>query len=613
MDIEQDNLRHKREQEDLRKKRRERKQHKTKDQLEKERRRREHQQQTLKKYNKGREGTSGSSSSKRPSSSHSSSSRPGKSKHKPKPPPPPPSAAQQSSDTNNSKFQSLFSSRTQGFLIELNFRNAPPRPPVGPCFVGLGLDGELNDKWTRYKPENAIEANYSWKLHAEPDLGVPLAPSAMDYEGCYVDPLKTKNTAKQKRKKQKKPDAYDDLFEDMDEESDDEEENPVANKPLAPLHPDDDALINWKGSMGDSVAEDLQRLRDKARAEARLGHKVGSKIKGKLGSNSNNSRMMKIKSPIQKGGIGMKRNGKDFQSRVLDENNPFFMKKTTYLANDHSQKVHDFKSLAQSKEKMEKEISAKLSMKKTSDKGFIEQSFVAVKANNTSSANSNAGGGTTSGTKRKHPSKENVEAVYEIPLLPDDKTWGHNFIHVVLDSLPKDSVQKELTDEKLERAFIADVNKGDTSQRMECNLLLASGNKNEDDYDDDDENNDALDRYDVLQKYDLDVIPLKEADTPHAHFLFVVDEESGVATYHPISSRVQLSTGRPSEATSSRLISKRMLNDEETATMEEKLAEVDADLGDKYKDEEHGDDEDDDDDEDISQQPKSLYPFAAGN
>ncbi len=504
---------------------------KSKDQLEKERRRREHQQKTLNRFNKGRESSGSGSSSKRPPP------KPTKSK-----PPPPPT----SENKKDSKFQSLFQSRTQGFVIELNFRNAPPRPPVGPCFVGLGLDGELNDKWTRYKPDNAIEANYSWKLHAEPDLGVPLAPSAMDYEGCYVDPSKSS-------KKQKKNDAYDELFDDMDDEKEDE-------KPLgpAPLHPDDDALINWKGSKGDTVAEDLQRLRDKARAEARLG------IKGKKAAF--------VKSPKHK---SIAKRNRDYNSRVLDDD-PFFMKKTTYIANDYSQKVHDFKSLAQSKESMEKEISKKLSMKKSSDKNFIENSF--------DTANQKTTG------KRKHPSKENVEAVFEIPLLPDDETWGHNFIHVVLDSLPNDSAQIDLTDERLEKAFIADVNKGEKSQRMECNLLLAD---------------DAVpNQYDVIQKYDLDVIPLKEEGTPHSHFLFLVDEEKGTATYHPISSRVQLSTGRPSEATSSRQISKRALDNDEIVSMEEKLAGVDADLADKYKL--------DEDDEDISQQQNSHYPFANG-
>ena len=430
-------------------------------------------------------------------------------------------------------------------MIELNFRNAPPRPPVGPCFVGLGLDGELNDKWTKYKSDNAVEANYAWKLHAEPDLGVPLAPSAMDYEGCYFDPLKAK--------KQKKNDAYDDLFDDMDEEKEDE----TAIAP-APLHPDDDALINWKGHSGDTAAEELQRLRDKARAEARLG------VKGKSSTS--------LLSPKQ---IAISKRTKDFKSRVLDEQNPFFMKKTTYLANDHNHKVHDFKSLAQTKAENEKKITQKLSSKTGSDKILIEQSFVAANTNTID--------------RRKHPNKDNVFAEYEIPLLPDSETWGHNFIHVVLDSLPnEESIERGITDEDLEKAYIADVNKGENSQRMECNLLLAD--------------KDTDDKYTIVQKYDLDVIPLKEEGNPHSNFLFAVDEEAGVATYHPISSRVQLSSGRPTDETGSRHVKKRRLNDEEKEDIEERLAAVDADLAVKFSTNSQVEEE-------LIEQPKSMYPF----
>jgi hypothetical protein len=474
--------------------------------------------------------------------------------------------------------------RSQGFLIELAFRNAPPRPPVGPCFVGLGLDGELNDQMTKYKSNNAVEANYSWKLHAEPDLGVPLAPSAMDYEGCYVDPSAMK-------KKQKRNDEFDeDLF---DDEENHEKGGGLGNDGengmhLIPLHPDDDALLNWNGHIGDSAAEELQRLRDKARAEARLGMK-GMKLGGSAsGKNGIPSTLL-----TKQGTPFAKRNNKDFKSRVLDEVNPFFMKKTTYLANDHNQRVHDFKSLAQSKAEKEEEIEKKLSTKKALDKNVIEQSFVSVHQKTMP---------TTTG-KRKHPSKENVEAEYEIPLLPDDETWGHSFIHVVLDNLPKDeSLAKILTNEKLERAYIGDVNKGAHSQRMECNLLLAT----DDDDDDDDATTSENEKYSIVHKYDLDVIPLKEEDKPHNNFLFVIDEEKGIATYHPISSRVQLSTGRPSDEIGSRKITKRPLDDYEIIEMEERLAEVDADMADKYK-------KDEDKEEKITQQPKSFYPFAGND
>ena len=318
----------------------------------------------------------------------------------------------------------------------MNFRNAAPRPPVGPCFVGLGLDGELNDKWTRYKPNNAVESNYSWKLHAEPDLGVPLAPSAMDLEGCYVDPSKA-------NKKQKSIDAYDELFND-DETTDEKKEN----KGPAPLHPDDEALINWKGYAGDSAAEELQRRRDGARAEARL-----------QGMSTVKSIMTTQEKFAQQHQGSVAKRVKGFTSRVLDEENPFFMRKTTYLANDPTESVHAFKSLAQTKAALAADVEQQLGENKMSDKDAITISFEIANK---------------SGVKRAHPTKKDVEAVYEIPLLPDDITWGHTFTHVTLDNLPKMNSNREITAKQLEKAYIADVNKGSQNLRMECNLLIVT-------------------------------------------------------------------------------------------------------------------------------------------
>ena len=457
----------------------------------------------------------------------------------------------------------------------------------------MGLEGELNDKWTKYKPDNAIEANYSWKLHAEPDLGVPLAPSAMDYEGCYVDPSKVgaaSALSSSLKKKKTDDEAYDELFDDME----DKDESTTKETPSgpAPLDVEDENLIHWKGHMGDSIAEELQRLRDKARAEARLGAK-GMKKSSTSSSNNNNSN----NKPTPKT-ISMKE--KKHFSRVLNEKNPFFMKKTTYLANDHNQKVHDFKSLAQTKREKEMEIQKKLSTSKSNDKSVIEQSFVL--ANKKSSTSTTTTTTTASaGSKRKHPSKENVEAVYEIPLLPDDKTWGYNFIHVVLDSLPKkDVIQREITDKEMETAFIGDVQKGKKNQRMECNLLLhKKNNAGEADSD--------LDQYEIIHKYDLDIIPLKEEDLPPSQFLFIVDEDKGIATYHPISSRVQLSSGRPSDDVGIREITKRDLEEDELNDIEMKLADVDVDLAEKYGKEQGLDG--DDDDELHQQQPKTFNPY----
>jgi hypothetical protein len=177
---EDDDARHRREQSELRNKRKAAKMHISDAQKEKSRKRKEHAAKMLGKHG---------ADSKR---------------SKPAPP-----------EDAESAFQELFAQRAQGFQIDFRFRNAPPRPPVGPCFVGSGLDGVLLDT-SQYRPLNSVEVNYSWKLHSEPDLGVPLAPSAMD------------------------PKSY----------------TPSTAQPT--LHPDDEHLLEWKGSMGDTAAEELK-------------------------------------------------------------------------------------------------------------------------------------------------------------------------------------------------------------------------------------------------------------------------------------------------------------------------------------------------------------------
>ena len=127
---------------------------------------------------------------------------------------------------------------------------------------------------------------------------------------------------------------------------------------------------------------------------------------------------------------------------------------------------------------------------------------------------------------------------------------------------------------------------------MECNLIIAN-----------DDNDDDQNQYNIVQKYDLDIMQLKEQDKPHSNFLIVVDEGKGIASYHPISSRIQLSTGRPSDETGSRRVRKRALNEEEKVTIEEQLAEVDADLAEKHGKHKQMD-------EHISQeQPESSFQF----
>ena len=441
-----------------------------------------------------------------------------------------------------SAFGELFTKRTEGFLIDLKFRNAPPRPPVGPCFVGLGLEGELNDKWTKYKPQNAVEQNYAWKLHAEADLGVPLAPSAMDLAGCYADPTRpTKDPSGQ--------------------------EVPAPGPP--DLHPDDEALINWTGPKGDTAAEELQKRRDRRRAEA-----LGVANVGGLASRSDAAAIKLANRATAQGG------SKSFKSRVLNENIQSWMKKTTYLTNDQTRSVHQFKSLANTKKEAAAEIDAKLrtTTEQSSDRLTIEAGFDA--ANRQSAAAS-----------RRHPTKRGVTAVFDYPLLPDAGTWGHKYTHVVLDKPPGPVPGRKRPPpnaEQLERAFVADVAEREVDERQagaggpdksgrefDCNLLVPT------------DLSAALSSeptgYDVAQRYDMTVLTLKDADSPHNNFILMIDEENGTVTYHTLWTRLNLSSGRPGrEDEPDSTIAKVAAQEEDLIAMERVVAEVDDDLARKH-------------------------------
>lgn len=364
--------------------------------------------------------------------------------------------------------------------MDFNFRNAPPRPPVGPCFVGLGLEGQLQER-SQYHP--TVELNYTWKLHSEADLGVPLAPSAMD------------------------PRFYE------------------AAKAPVKLHPDDDALLNWTGSLGDTAAEQLKLKRDQARAAARLA------LKGKA-------------PPPITPTMSQPKKKKEF-SRVLDESMQSWMKKTTYLSNDYSRKVHDFTSLAKTKQKTAEDLEAKQAKMdfhrsaESVEKTFDQGTPILV-----------------------HPSKPNLKPVMEVPFLPNVEHWGHAYTHVVLDNPPKLEDAASLQ-EALDRAFVAHVEK--RQLKLTCQLLVPRNNE--------------ANEYRPMQTYDLDVVPLKEEDAPHVHYaIWVSDKE---ATYLPVSSRVMLSTGRPVKAQATNIISRRAPTVEDKRAFEERTAEVDAELAKK--------------------------------
>ena len=112
----------------------------------------------------------------------------------------------------------------------------------------------------------------------------------------------------------------------------------------------------------------------------------------------------------------------------------------------------------------------------------------------------------------------------------------------------------------MEKAFVANVHRKDATSRMTCQVYTPE----------------SEDSFRPVQHYELDVLPLKEEDTPHFNFCIWIDSTAEVATYLPISSRVQLSAGRPiKKRTQVMKITRRRMNAEEQQEADEQLAEVD--------------------------------------
>jgi hypothetical protein len=399
-------------------------------------------------------------------------------------------------------FSKLLEQRTQGFQIEFAFRNAPPRPPVGPCFVGRTLDAIMLEESRVYKARNAVEVSHKWKLHAEVDLGVPIAPSAMDVK------------------------SYSTVIRD--------------NAPTPALHEDDMALLDWKGNLGDSAAEQLKLRQDRARAEARA-LLVGKSVQ-KSGASSSASHQQK--------------HSKRAFSRVLDDPLQTWMKKTTYLSNDYSRKVHDFKSLAQTKQDLAVDLQFKqVELAKRRSNLAITQSFETIK------------------NPLLHPTRKNLKPKAICSVLPHADQWGKAFTHLVIDKAPNLLPQYEIT--ALEDAMVTNVEKMEANARMTCQVAVPAKDPP------DELKQHEMTPYHVVQAYDLDVIPLKEEDAPHSNFCFWVDIATSTAYYVPISSRVQLSTGRPGQSIL-QSVGRRPVSNQEQIEREERMAEVDQDMAEKH-------------------------------
>ena len=570
----------------------------------------------------------------------------------------------------SSVFQSLFAERAEGFFVDLRFRNAPPRPPVGPTFVGHGLDGLLIEEWTRYKPHNAVETRYVYKVHNGEHLREligRLASSAMDIERCYLGERKTggggcggdgTNNNVTTDNHQASGTAATTIAHTASHVT-------TANTATASteqvLSPDDEAILNWTGHMGDTATEALQRDRDKARASARetLARCVGF---DRTTSNGNNKSSSSSAAAIMGGGgTGGKmfklKKSNHLKSRILDERIPNFMKKTTYLTNDYTS-VHRFTSLASTQIQRARDVDTAVAETRERyagsdviERGFDEASsdkwsIVAVDNNEQRRQMTNRGNG------RTHPTKKNVYPVWDLPLLPDTRTWGHTFTHVVLDNPPrsvggdttvllkKNNKKRQLSQQsqgscnsgggggggendngnkvsgggagddilRLNSAIVADVARQEHNARMECTVWVpphtSSSSSSEEDgiippLTPNKKSKNVGEKFAAIQKYDLDVVPLRDPNAPAVHYVWTIDPKCNYVGYHPIGSRVQLSMGRPPSAIvaqggrrqggrgnsnleNGRIIVRRDIDEDESKAFEIRTAEVDIELAEKH-------------------------------
>ena len=356
--------------------------------------------------------------------------------------------------------------RSEGYQIDFLFRNAPPRPPVGPTFLGPTVEGLVQQACLQYS-RNAVELHHTWKLHED---GIPL-----------MEPATTMHSK-----------AY-------------------TVTPEGPLHPDDLLLCDWKDQpMGDSAAEARKLRHDRARA----------------GTTAPSSRTTTTTIRTKK------------DSRVLREEMQTWMKKTTYLSNDYSRKVHDFKSLAQTNQELAVELEAKRKLLQEERQKAAREQFDAPP------------------DAWKHPHRPDLKPKAILPLLPHVDYWGMPFTHTVLDKGPPN----------LGRCLMTDIQQAEVHHKFTTQIYVP-GEASQDK------------PYKAVQAYDLDVVPLQEEDEAPTHFCWFVDQDA--VHYLPIVSRVRLATGRPAKG-SFRRVDRRETTEAERTEQEERAAEVDADLQEKH-------------------------------
>jgi hypothetical protein len=163
----------------------------------------------------------------------------------------------------------------------------------------------------------------------------------------------------------------------------------------------------------------------------------------------------------------------------------------------------------------------------------------------------------------KHPNNPNLKVVSSVPLLPSSKTWPSAY---VLADIPKPTTSASKPAD-LSDAVISDVTPKDkvaASQghqtRLMCSVFAGKG-----------------DVKNLWQQYDIDVVPLRDEGVDSN---FVIAFRDDVAYYQPIGARVVLSTGRIAAASSRKIVS-RMMNEDEQRTWDMSQAEMDKNLEEK--------------------------------
>jgi len=161
--------------------------------------------------------------------------------------------------------------------------------------------------------------------------------------------------------------------------------------------------------------------------------------------------------------------------------------------------------------------------------------------------------------------------------------------------------------QRLNSAIVADVARQEHNARMECTVWVpphTSSSSSEEDgiippLTPNKKSKNVGEKFAAIQKYDLDVVPLRDPNAPAVHYVWTIDPKCNYVGYHPIGSRVQLSMGRPPSAIvaqggrrqggrgnsnleNGRIIVRRDIDEDESKAFEIRTAEVDIELAEKH-------------------------------